>query len=151
MRLAVLLVAAVALLAPGCGHKNSVIAPELVRPEPPTEFNAASTPDGVRLTWTRPTRYTGGSRMRDLGSFRIERADTERTPLEFSFAGELEMKDQTRYRQARRLEYFDKDVIEGHEYVYRVRARTTDGYDSPWSGPARVRFKPGSAAADTQP
>jgi len=149
MTLALVLVAAVALLAPGCGHKGAVLAPELVRPEPPTDFDAASTPDGVRLTWTRPTRYAGGARMRDLGSFRIERADADVSPLEFSFAGELEMKDQARYQQQRRLEFFDGDVLPEHQYIYRIRARTLDGYESPWAGPARVRVRPGSAAPDT--
>ena len=58
MRLAALLVAAVALLAPGCGHKNNVMAPELVRPEPPTEFDAAwqryAPANAWGAVWTRP-------------------------------------------------------------------------------------------------
>jgi hypothetical protein len=90
--------------------------------------------------------------MRDLGSFLIERADTESSPLTFEPAGTVELLDQTRYRQERRLEYIDRGVIPGQEYIYRVRARTLDGYDSPWTGPTRVRFtgaRPGSAAPDT--
>jgi hypothetical protein len=158
MRLALLLVAGLVLLGPGCGQKGAVRAPELVRPEPPTDVAANSTAEGVRLTWTRPTRYTGGQRMRDLGSFAIERADGETSPLEFVSAGKLDLQDQTRFRQQRRLEYVDKGVTPGHEYVYRIRARTLDGYDSPWTGPVRVRFaaanggpKPGSATPDTPP
>ena len=149
MRRASLLIAGLAMLAAACGHKNSVIAPELVRPEPPTDLAAISTPDGVRLTWTRPTKYAGGQRMRDLGQFIIERADAETTPLWFVDAGTVELMDQTRYRQERRIQYVDQGVTPGHEYIYRVRARTADGYDSPWAGPARVRFKPGAAAPDT--
>ena len=158
MRRATLLVASLLLAAPGCGHKGAVLAPELVRPEPPTELTASSTVEGVRLTWTRPTKYTGGQRMRDLGSFTIERADAETSPLAFVSAGTLLLQDQKRFRQDRRLEYIDKDVTPEREYVYRVRARTLDGYDSPWAGPTKVRFtaasggaKPGSASPDTSP
>jgi len=140
MRLATLLVAGLVLGAPGCGNKSALIAPELVRPEPPTELAAASTPEGVRLMWTRPTKYSGGQRMRDLGSFIIERADADSSPPVFVSAGTVQLQDQTRYRQERRLEYIDKGVTPEREYIYRVRARTLDGYDSPWAGPAKVRF-----------
>ena len=149
MRRAALLVAGLVLVAPGCGHKGGVQAPELVRPEPPTDLAAGSTPEGVRLTWTRPTKYAGGQRLRDLGSFIIERADTETSPPAFTRAGTVELQDQTRFRQDRRLEYTDREVTPEHEYIYRVRARTLDGYESPWAGQAKVRFRPGSAAPDT--
>jgi len=140
MRLATLVVASLVLVAPGCGHKGAILAPELVRPEPPTELAASSTPAGVRLTWTRPTKYTGGQRMRDLGSFLIERADADASPPAFARIGTLEVRDQARFRPERRLEYTDKDLTPEREYVYRVRARTLDGYESPWAGPAKVRF-----------
>jgi hypothetical protein len=96
--------------------------------------------------------------MRDLGSFVIERADAEASPLAFVSAGRLDLQDQKRIRQERRLEYLDKGVTPGHEYVYRVRARTLDGDESPWTGAAKVRFtpkgggaKPDSATPDTSP
>jgi hypothetical protein len=142
MRLAALVAGGLVLAALGCGNKGAVIAPELVSPEPPTDLAASPTPDGVRLTWTRPTKYTGGQRMRDLGSFIIERAVVaDASPLEFQRVGTIELQDQTRFRQDRRLEYTDTSVVADHEYVYRVRARTVDGYDSPWSGPAKARGK----------
>jgi hypothetical protein len=141
VRLAALVVAGLAVALAGCGHKGGVQAPELVRPEPPTDLAAGPAPDGVRITWTRPTKYAGGQRMRDLGSFIIERTDAEASPPKFVRVGTVELQDQTRFRQDRRLEYVDKDVTPGQEYVYRVRARTVDGYESPWAGPARVRFK----------
>ena len=140
MRLAALVVVGVALVAWGCGHKGAVQPPELVRPEPPTDLAASPTPEGVRITWTRPTKYTGGQRMRDLGSFVVERTDADASPPRFVRVGTVELQDKTRFRQERRLEYVDKDVTPGQEYVYRVRARTVDGYESPWAGPAKVRF-----------
>ena len=140
MRLAALVVVAVALAAPGCGHKGSVMAPELVRPEPPTDLAASSTTDGVRVTWTRPTKYTGGQRMRDLGSFVVERTDAATSPPKFERIATIELQDRTRLRQERRFQWVDQAATPGQEYVYRVRARTLDGYESPWAGPAKVRF-----------
>ena len=69
---AVLLAAGLVLFA--CGHKNRPVAPELVRPEAPEQLTAIATPDGVRLGWLRPLRYSGGQRMNDLRGFVIERA-----------------------------------------------------------------------------
>ena len=140
MRLAALVVVAVALAAPGCGHKGGVLAPELVRPEPPTDLAASSTGDGVRVIWTRPTKYTGGQRMRDLGSFVVERTDAAASPPKFERIATIELQDRTRFRQERRFQWVDQNVTAGEEYVYRVRARTLDGYESPWAGPAKVRF-----------
>lgn len=143
MRLATLVVAGLVLLGPGCGHKGALVAPELVRPEPPTDLTASATPDGVKLTWTRPTKYAGGQRMRDLGSFIVERADADATPWKFTRVGTLDLQDQRRYRQEHRLTYTDgKDLVPEREYVYRVSARTIDGYVSPAAGPVTVRIPP---------
>jgi hypothetical protein len=130
------------LLAGACGHKGPVVAPELVRPEPPTDVAAAPTPEGVRLTWTRPTKYAGGQRMRDLGSFLVERADADAEPPAFARVGTIELQDQTRLRQERRFAFVDYGVEPGRSYVYRVTARTLDGYTSAAAGPVRVRFTP---------
>ena len=65
---------AILVLAFAFGHKNRPIAPELVRPETPEQLSATATPDGVRIGWLRPTKYSGGQRMNDLGGFLIERA-----------------------------------------------------------------------------
>ena len=140
MRLAALVVAGVVLVAVACGHKGGVVPPELVRPEPPTDLAASSTQDGVRVSWTRPTKYTGGQRMRDLGSFIVERTDAAASPPKFEHAATVELQDRTRFRQERRFQWVDQNVTPGQEYVYRVRARTLDGYESPWAGPAKVRF-----------
>ena len=140
MRLAALVVAGVVLAAAACGSKGGVMPPELVRPEPPTDLSASSTQDGVRVSWTRPTKYTGGQRMRDLGSFIVERTDAAVSPPKFEHVSTVELQDRTRFRQERRFQWVDQNVTAGEEYVYRVRARTLDGYESPWAGPAKVRF-----------
>ena len=123
------LVLAAALLLVACGVKTRPLAPELVRPEPPTTLVAASTPDGVRLTWRRPVSYSGGRHMRDLGGFDVDRA-TGADSVDFTRAGRFELNDQTRFRQERSMEWIDTSAEVGTTYRYRIVAYTTDGYRS---------------------
>src|SRR5439155_352815 len=78
---------ALACALPACGRKSRPVAPELVEPETVENLAAIATPDGVRLSWLRPTRYTGGGRMNDLGSFEIERAPGEGAAPAFAKIG----------------------------------------------------------------
>ncbi|HJQ85560.1 MAG TPA: hypothetical protein VKA21_15840 [Candidatus Binatia bacterium] len=126
-----------AALAPACGHKNAPVAPELVRPEAPEKLTAIATPDGVRLGWLRPTRYSGGGRMNDLGRFVIERAADDAA---FAKVGELALDDQIRFRKERRLEWTDTAATTGTRYLYRVTAVTLDGYRSAPAGPVAVQY-----------
>jgi predicted small lipoprotein YifL len=138
---------ALGLALAACGQKGPPLAPELVRPDPPTNLAAVATPEGVRLTWTRPTRYSGGARMHDLEGFLIERAPAEGAPAVFATAGRLELNDQERFRKDRRLEWTDRDVRAGERYLYRVTALTLDGYRSRAAGPVAIRF--GSAPKES--
>ena len=138
-RLAVLALAGV--LA-ACGLKGAPIAPELVRPLAPTGLTAASTPEGVQLTWVRPLRYSGGQRMNDLGGFIIERASGEVGPPAYAWIGTIELTDQTRFRKERRIEWVDTNAASGARYLYRVTAYTLDGYRSDPAGPVAVRVAP---------
>jgi hypothetical protein len=140
VRRAVVLAALVWLAA--CGHKARPTAPELVRPETPENVAAIVTPDGIRVSWLRPQRYTGGGRMNDLGGFTIERATAVgegQTPA-FRKVGTVTLEDQTRFRKERRLEWIDKDVTRGTRYLYRVIAVTLDGYHSAAGGPVAVSY-----------
>ena len=118
-----------ALVVAACGVKNRPLPPELVQPEPPTGLVAASRPEGVRLTWRRPTKYSGGKHMRDLGGFEIDRAAGV-DGLDFGRVGTVELTDQTRFRQERMMEWTDTSAVAGTTYRYRVVAYTTDGYRS---------------------
>src|SRR5947207_8168206 len=135
---AVLLAAGLVRFA--CGHKNRPVAPELVRPEAPEQLTAIATPDGVRLGWLRPLRYSGGQRMNDLRGFVIERAMD--AAASFVKVGRLELEDQTRFRKERHLEWTDKDVHPGERYLYRVTAETLDGYRSAPAGPIAIQYGP---------
>jgi hypothetical protein len=146
MRGAALALAAVVAVLPACGKKNLPVAPELVRPELPENLTAVSTPDGVRLSWLRPLRYSGGGKMNDLGGFQIERAPGEGAAPAFRKVGTLTLEDQDRFRKERHLEWIDKSVEPGARYLYRVSAFTLDGYRSPPAGPVDVRFGPAATA-----
>jgi hypothetical protein len=137
-----------AALAVACGRKADPLAPELVEPTPPEDLSAVSTPDGVRLSWRRPTRYSGGARMDDLGGFTIERAPADAGPAAFAEVGRVELTDQTRFRKERRLEWIDKTAVSGERYRYRVTAWTLDGYRSPPAGPVAVQFGTAPPARD---
>jgi len=147
---AVLLALACAL--PACGRKSLPVAPELVEPETVENLAAIATPDGVRLSWLRPTRYTGGGRMNDLGSFEIERAPGEGAAPAFAKISTVTLEDQQRFRKERHLEWVDKDVRPGERYRYRVTAVTLDHYRSAPAGPVDVRYgNPPSAPAAEPP
>jgi hypothetical protein len=143
-----LALAALACLLPACGRKARPVAPELVQPSTPENLAAVATPDGVRLSWLRPTRYTGGHQMNDLGKFVIERA-AEGAPPRFTTVGMLELTDQTRFRKERRLEWVDHDVPPGTRVLYRVIAVTLDGYQSAPAGPLALTY--GQPPAETGP
>jgi hypothetical protein len=140
MKIATLLLCT-AVASAACGHKNRPVAPELVRPEPPANLAAVSTPEGVRLTWLRPEKYSGGRRMNDLGGFVIERATvSEGGESHFDKVGTLALQDQNRFRKDRRLEWVDTTPQRGMRYAYRVIAFTLDGYRSAPVGPVSLLF-----------
>ena len=134
-----LVVLAVALSF-ACGRKAAPVAPQLVQPEPAESLAGVSTPEGVRLTWLRPLRYSGGGRMNDLEGFDVERAvDADTEPVYFP-VGEVTLTDQTRFKKERRIEWIDQTAVRGTKYRYRVTAKTLDGYRSPAAGPVVVQF-----------
>jgi hypothetical protein len=137
--------AALAVALAACGLKNDPVAPELVRPLPPAGLKASSTRDGVALRWRRPTSYTGGGRMRDLGGFDVERAAELAGP--FTKVGTLTLTDQQRFRQEHDLTWTDREVEPGAEYVYRVIAFTTGGSRGAPSSPVQIRYARPSPAA----
>jgi hypothetical protein len=145
----VAVVVAAALLW-ACGVKGLPTAPELVRPNAPTEIIARSGPDGVRLTWERPTQYSGGKHMRDLAGFDVERA-TGADGRDYTHAGGVELTDQTRFRQERHIEWTDTNVTPGATYRYRVIAYTLDHYRSQPGGPVTVDYHPGPETAPPAP
>lgn len=128
------------LVLGGCGVKSAPLAPELVRPQRITDLRATADPDGIKLTWERPTRYTGGHTMRDLGGFVILRSE-ENGPAQPLV--ELPVTDRERFSVQHQFGYVDNETILGKRYAYEIISRTTDGYVSqPSNEVAFTRIKP---------
>lgn len=141
MRTGRLVGAALALLmvAVACGRKTEVKPPEFVAPRMITEVALTTRPDGVGLSWTRPTEYVDGTTMEDLSGFVIERS---RHNEPFRELARVEVTDRGRFQKERRFSYVDTAVIENATYHYRVVAFTTDGYYGAPSGAATLTWEP---------
>jgi hypothetical protein len=131
---------ALALVTAACGVRTRPFPPELVQPEPPTALVASSNVDGVKLTWRRPSQYTGGKHMRDLGGFDVERA-VGPDSFDFTPATTVLVDDQTRFRQEKLMQWTDTTVEPGQTYRYRVTAFTTDHYRSAPSTSVSIVYK----------
>lgn len=123
-----LLVAFGTLMVLACGRKTAVKPPELVAPETIDNLAAHNLADGIRLSWRRPTKYVDGSRMSDLGAFRVERSAAVDEP--FAPAATIAVTDQERFQQERRFRWVDTDTVVGQTYQYRVFSVTIDDYES---------------------
>ena len=132
-----LLVFGVILLSAGCGVKSSPIAPELIHPEPIADLRALPDNHGIKLSWGRPTHYTGGRTMRDLGGFVILRGAGTSGPL--APLVELPVNDQERFAIEHDFSYIDSETAVGAAYRYQIVSRTLDGYSSAASN--EVDFK----------
>jgi hypothetical protein len=111
----------------GCGIKSSLRAPQDVQPEPISDLRAASIKDGIQLTWTRPTKYSGGQSMRDLSAFLVLRGEGNSN---LSEVAEIPVTDRERFQIQRHWVYVDSGTALGHAYRYDVIALTSDGYRS---------------------
>ncbi|HYA35711.1 MAG TPA: hypothetical protein VEF03_08820 [Candidatus Binataceae bacterium] len=119
----------------GCGVKGVPIPPEAAVPERIADLDAFSDKDGIRLSWGRPFRYSGGRKLRDLGSFEIDRAEGSGAPRVIA---KIPVTDQERFQQQRSFDYLDANTQIGHSYRYTVIAETFDGYRSPPSNEAQA-------------
>lgn len=137
----------VAVFLAACGVKSRPFPPELVQPEPPSDLVAKSAHEGMRLTWRRPTKYSSGKHMRDLGGFDVERA----TDGAFTVVGTITLTDQTRFRQESTVTWTDTSPVADTTYTYRIVATTMDGYRSAPSEPVTLVHHPGATAEAPAP
>ncbi len=124
---AILILIVVAVIG-ACGVKSAPVPPEQARPQAITSLTASSSPDGVMLSWERPTLYAGGHTMRDLGSFVIMRAEGPSAQMQPLV--ELPVTDRERFQVQDRFMYDDLETQIGLHYRYAIIAETTDGYRS---------------------
>jgi hypothetical protein len=124
-----------AILLTGCGVKSPPIPPERAVPERIVGLDATSQKNGVLLSWERPDATAGGGKLRDLGSFEVERAENS-GPFEDLI--EIPVTDQDRFQQQRRFSYLDAGAQVGHHYRYQVISSTVDSYRSDPSNEAEI-------------
>jgi hypothetical protein len=144
------LLVVVLLATAACGVRNQPLAPELVQPEPPSALVAKSLAEGVRLTWRRPLKDSGGKSMRDLQGFDIERADGGES-VDYTHVGTFELTDQTRFQKERVISFTDTSAVANATYRYRIIAYTLDGYRSAPSESLVVTHRVSPATAAPSP
>jgi hypothetical protein len=123
------------VIVPGCGAKGRPVAPELTHPERVNDLAAKQDAKGIRLTWSRPTKYTGGKSLNDLAGFRLLRARRGGT---LSDLADLPINDQERFQKVRRFAYVDNTAQVGRTYTYAMVAETADGYESDLSNVVEI-------------
>jgi hypothetical protein len=127
-------------MASGCGSKSRPIPPEFTHPDRINDLAAKPDPKGIRLTWSRPMKYSGGATLRDLAGFRLLRAEGAESLTDLA---ELPVTDQERFQKVRRFAYIDTTAQMGHNYRYVMIAETADGYQSdPSNMVAQTRTPP---------
>lgn len=127
-RLWIVAVAVMAIaIAPGCGAKSRPIPPELTHPDRVNDLSAKPDLKGIRLTWSRPMKYSGGTALKDLAGFRLLRSEGAESLTELA---ELPITDQERFQKVRRFAYVDTSAQMGHSYRYMMITETADGYQS---------------------
>jgi hypothetical protein len=126
-RLWIVVAAALMAVVAGCGAKSRPIPPELTHPDHVNDLSAKPDPKGIRLTWSRPMKYSGGKSLRDLAGFRLLRAEGNEPLAEIA---QLPITDQERFQKVRRFAYVDTTAQMGHRYRYMMITETADGYQS---------------------
>ena len=131
MRPIVALALMLVLLSAGCGKKGDPRAPELATPRVIQNLTATQTPDGVALTWSRPTEYVDGRALTDLVSFAIFRKEISPTcmdcPVPYRPLTTVNVEDQERFVRQKQYRYVDEDVQDKMTYRYRVSSQLRDG------------------------
>jgi len=122
----------------GCGVKSPPIPPESAVPERIVGLEASPQKHGVMLSWERPDHTAGGGRLRDLGSFEIDRAENTDA---FRQLTEVAVTDQDRFQQQRQFSYLDSTAEAGHQYRYQVFSSTLDAYRSDPSNEAEITYQ----------
>jgi len=115
----------------GCGKKGDPRAPELATPRVIENLRAASAPNGVALTWSRPTEYVDGSELKDLVGFAIFRKDISPTcvdcPAPYRPLTTVDIEDREKFVKQKQYRYLDEEAQQKMIYRYRVSSQLKDG------------------------
>ena len=131
MRLCIALALLSALFCSGCGKKGDPRAPELATPKVIENLRAAAVPEGVQLTWRRPTEYVDGSELTDLTAFVIFRKDISPAcvdcPVPYRPLTTVDVEDQQKFIKQKQYRYVDEETQPKMIYRYRVSSQLRDG------------------------
>jgi hypothetical protein len=131
MRLLVALALMPVLFLPGCGKRGDPRAPELATPRVIENLRAAPVPNGVALTWSRPTEYVDGSELKDLVGFAIFRKDISPTcvdcPVPYRPLTTVDIEDREKFVKQKQYRYLDEEAQQKMIYRYRVSSQLKDG------------------------
>ena len=131
MKRMVLLALLLMASATACGKKGDLRAPELAAPKPVNNLSARPAPDGVTLTWNRPTEYIDGKEIKDLASFVIFRKEIAPScldcPVPYRQLQIVNVEDREKFVKQKQYRYDDLEVRAKAVYRYRVSAQLFDG------------------------
>jgi hypothetical protein len=131
MKRFLLLVLLIAILTPACGKKADPRAPEFVAPKPITNLSARPVPNGVSLSWNRPTEYMDGREIKDLTSFVIFRKEISPScfdcPVPYRQLTTVNVEDREKFVKQKQYRFDDEEVRAKTIYRYRVSAQLVDG------------------------
>ena len=120
-----------AALSSGCGKRGDPRAPELATPRVITNLSASSGPNGVVLTWTRPTQYVDGREIKDLASFIIFRKEiSPACPdclVPYRPLTTVSVEDREKFVKQKQYRFVDEEAQPKAVYRYRVSSQLSDG------------------------
>ena len=127
------LVIAMVLIAAAwsCGKKGDPRAPELATPKTITNLTARTGPNGITLTWSRPTEYVDGTALKDLASFVIFRKEISPScpdcPVPYRQLTTVNVEDREKFVQQKQYRYDDQETRPKATYRYRIASQLFDG------------------------
>jgi len=131
MKPLLIVVLLIAAMTSACGKKSDLRAPELAAPKPINNLSARPAPDGVTLTWNRPTEYIDGNEIKDLASFVIFRKEIAPNcldcPVPYRQLQIVNVDELEKFVKQKQYRYDDQEVRANAVYRYRVSAQLFDG------------------------
>ena len=114
-----------------CGKKGDPRAPELATPKVITNLAARLGPNGITLTWSRPTEYVDGTALKDLASFVIFRKEVSQScpdcPVPYRQLTTVNVEDREKFVRQKQYRYDDQEVRPDTIYRYRIASQLFDG------------------------
>jgi hypothetical protein len=130
-QIAPVLLLCLAIFGAACGKKGDPRAPELVTPKSIQNLTARRGPNGITLSWSRPTEYIDGRDLTDLSGFVIFRKELSPScldcPVPYRQLTTLSVEDQSKFIKQKQYRFVDDEVRPEGVYRYRVSSQLSDG------------------------